>query len=126
MISKLTIILIVTLGTVYGQDKKERELIVEGNKLYRSEMASWYGTDIFLGRFASKTANSAGYFSYINGDKVNCIFFSKGETPMALATISFDSTYNVNTALVDSVERKLTELETDLYSIRRIALAEIR
>ncbi len=126
MISRITIVLTLTLGMVYGQDKKERELIAEGNKLYRSEMASWYGADIFLGRFASKTANSAGYFSYINGDRTNCIFFSKGETPMALATISFDSTYSVNTALVDSVERNLTTLEIELYSIRRIALSEIR
>jgi hypothetical protein len=127
MITRLIIFLAMTSGTtVFAQSKKETEIVAEGNKLYRSEMASWYGTDIFLQRFASKQANSRGYFSYINGDKAICIFFSKSENPRVLATISFDSTYNVGTAEVDSVTRDLTALELDLYAIRKLTLTEIR
>jgi len=126
MISRVIILLTITINTVNGQDRRERELVVEGDKLYKSEMASWYGTDIFLKRFPGKMNNSGGYFSYISGENTNCIFFSKDETPKVLATISFDTTYNVETALVDSVDRDLTTLEMELFSIRWNALSEIR
>jgi len=126
MIPRLIVILLLTSATVNGQKQNEREIVAEGNKLYRSEMASWHGTDLFLARFPNKTANAGGYFSYVIGDKAICIFFSKDEDPKALATITFDSTYNVRTAFVDSIDRDLTPLEADLYLIRNTTIAEIR
>ena len=38
----------------FGQDKIEKAtsaIVAEGKQLYKSEMASWYGTDIFLEKF---------------------------------------------------------------------------
>src|SRR5580765_6941695 len=59
----------------------------EGKKLYKSEMASWYGTDVFVERFKSERENIDGYFSYPEADSYKCIFFSKGNNPEVLATI---------------------------------------
>jgi hypothetical protein len=120
-------ILTVTLGTLsYGQSKEEKEIITEGTKLYKTEMASWYGTDIFLEKFEEKKQSVGGYFSYIANDKSICVFFSKESSPKILATFSFDSTYNVNTAIVDGQEREPSEQESELMVIRQTALAELR
>src|SRR5690606_29181531 len=53
------------------------------------------------------------------------VFFSKEENPKVIGTISFDSTYNLETAIVDLTERMFTEIENDLYQIRQIALKEL-
>lgn len=111
-----------------GQDKIEKQtalIVAEGKKLYRSEMASWYGTDIFLEKFSDRRENIGGYFSYTDNNISKCIFFSKAENPKVIGTISFDSTYNVNTAKVDGTARDFTSNEFDLYTIRKLALAEI-
>ena len=45
----LSIILICQI--TFGQSKTEKEtskIVEEGKILYKSEMASWYGTDIFM------------------------------------------------------------------------------
>jgi hypothetical protein len=106
--------------------KKTSAIIEEGRKLYKSEMASWYGTDIFLEKFSDRKANISGYFSYSNNNVSKCIFFSKGDSPKVIGTISFDSTYNTKTAIADGTERDFTNQELDLYAIRKTALAEIR
>ena len=98
-----------------------KPIVAEGKRLYRSEMASWYGTDVFMERY-KKTENIAGYFSYASGDSTKCIFYSKDKSPVAIGTISFDSTFNVETANVDISERNFTAKEFDLYSIRENAL----
>jgi hypothetical protein len=111
-----------------GQDKIEKQtalIVAEGKKLYRSEMASWYGTDIFLEKFSDRRENIGGYFSYTDNNISKCIFFSNAENPKVIGTISFDSTYNVSTAKVDGAERDFTNNEFDLYTIRKLALAEI-
>jgi hypothetical protein len=59
----LTIILTLTLGTTsYGQGKEEKELINEATKLYKTQMPSWYGTDIYLEKFSDRRNNTGGYF----------------------------------------------------------------
>lgn len=98
-----------------------KPIVAEGKRLYRSEMASWYGTDVFMERY-KKTENIAGYFSYASGDSTKCIFYSKDKNPVAIGTISFDSTFNVETANVDISDRNFTAKEFDLYSIRENAL----
>ena len=112
----------------FGQDKIEKAtlaIVDEGKKLYKSEMASWYGTDIFLEKFGDRRENIGGYFSYTDNDVSKCIFFSKTDNPKVIGTISFDSTYNVNSAKADGSEREFTTNELDIYTIRKIALAEI-
>ena len=113
----------------FGQDKIEKAtsaIVKEGKLLYKSEMASWYGTDIFLEKFSERRENIGGYFSYSENGASKCIFFSKSENPKVIGTIIFDSTYNVKTAKIDGAERDFTINELDIYTIRQIALTEIK
>jgi hypothetical protein len=88
-------------------------------------MASWYGTDLFLEKFPAKRARLSGYFSYADNKREKCVFFSADSVPKVMVTVSFDSTYNPRTAIVDSTERAFTPGENDIYSIRKIAVQEV-
>ncbi len=121
-----TIVLLTTVLTGYAQElpKKARAILEEGKLLYKSEMASWYGTDIFLEKYKDQ-GNIGGYFSYTDNGVAKCLFFSKENNPKVIGTIEFDSIYNVNTAKVDLAVKEFTPHEKDLYSIRQSALNEI-
>lgn len=124
----LTFILILFTVTAFGQKKlpkESQEIVAEGKLLYKSEMASWYGTDLFLENY-SQTDNIGGYFSYTEDDTSKCIFFSKSALPKVIGTISFDSTYNLSTAITDTALRDFTEMENDLYNIRENAMDQLR
>lgn len=113
--------------SVFGQSNPTDEaqpIVAEGKILYKSEMASWYGTDLFLENYKDRE-NIGGYFSYTDNDIAKCIFFSKADKPKVIGTIFFDSTYNTQTANVDLAERNFSENENDLYEIRKLALKEI-
>ena len=102
-----------------------KTIVDEGKRLYRSEMASWYGTDLFLVNYKSRT-NVGGYFSFTTKEDVSkCIFFSKTEKPKVIGTISFDKTFNPELAKIDLNEREFTAIENDLYVLRKVALATI-
>lgn len=112
---------------IFGQEDyhvKTDSIEREARKLYRSEMASWYGTDIFLERYRDKVNKSGGYFSYNENNLTRCIFYSKDEIPVVLCDITFDSTYNTSTAEVNATERAFTETENAYYQLRKKA-AEI-
>lgn len=96
-------------------------LLAEGKRLYRSEMASWYGTDLFIAKYTNRE-NIGGYFSYTENDSAKCVFVSKADPQKAIGTVSFDSSYNSATALVDLTERALTATETEIFTIRTAAL----
>lgn len=113
-------------GQSKGGQKSEAEPRAEGENLYRSEMASWHGTDIFLAQFKDKQDQAGGYFSYADGDQTRCIFFTRATRPQVLATITFDASFEASMAKVDTTGRELTPLEGDIYAIRQAALAEIR
>lgn len=123
----LTIIFLTLLTlSLFGQKNPTEEaqpIVAEGKLLYKSEMASWYGTDLFLENFKNRD-NIGGYFSYTDNDISKCIFFSKSDNPKVIGTISFDSTYNVKSAKTNLSERDFTSNENDLYLIRKIALLE--
>lgn len=124
-----TLILIFTLFTfsVLAQNnltKEAQPIVAEGKLLYKSEMASWYGTDLFLEKYKDRQ-NIGGYFSYSENEVSKCIFFSKSDNPKVIGTISFDETYNVKAAKIDLSEREFTQYENDIYQIRKLALAEI-
>jgi hypothetical protein len=99
-------------------EKQAAAIEEEADKIYQSEMASWYGSDLFDEKFKDKNDIKGGYVSYSEGDVSKCIFISKGEKPKAIATFSFDPTYNVKTAVIDGSERALTALESDLVDLR--------
>lgn len=101
--------------------QKAQPIVEEGEKLYHSEMASWYGTDLFIEAYENRE-NIGGYFSYMEDGHSKCIFFSSGDDPLVIGTISFDSTYIIEDALVNLDERAFTSMEKDLYTIRYKAL----
>jgi hypothetical protein len=98
----------------------------EATMLYRSEMASWYGTDIFLERFKSKQGLIGGYISYDTGKGVNNVFFGKGDDPAVLSTITFNYAFDVKDYALDTSTRKLTRDEKELYNMRMAAKELIR
>jgi len=103
-------------------DRATDSITNEGKALYRSEWASWYGTDVFLEKCPAKKELSGGYFSYETSDQLINVFFSKGDKPKIMATISFGKDFNQNNYKLDTVERVLTNIEQDFYDIRTIAL----
>jgi hypothetical protein len=127
MTRPLTIFLTLLSLNVLGQDnptEQAQPIVAEGKRLYKSEMASWYGTDLFLENYKDR-ANVGGYFSYSENNVAKCIFFSKAEKPKVIGTISFDSSYNTKTAETDLNEREFTSNEYNLYVIRKNALTTI-
>lgn len=98
-------------------DKLTKPILEEAMLMYRSEMASWYGTDLVMAQYPDKT-KIGGYFSYSDKDKNICVFYSKDEIPVVLATISFDDTFNIETAEADFDERNFTKDELMLYRLR--------
>jgi hypothetical protein len=123
----LSIILILHTISVFGQQNPTDEaqpIVAEGKLLYRSEMASWYGTDLFL-ESHKNSENIGGYFSYAENNIYKCIFFSKSDMPKVIGTISFDSTYNTKAAKTDLSERDFSNTERNIYEIRKLALSEI-
>ena len=125
---KITLLVTFLTLTAFGQsklDKEAAEIVAEGKRLFQSEMASWYGTDLFLEKYTERE-NIGGYFSYVENDVAKCVFFSKTATPQVIGTMSFDSSYNVKTATTDLTGREFTPIETDLYTIRKQALQEIQ
>lgn len=127
------LLLLIAIGTTlfsFAQDDDNARdsigarIVDEGKQLYRSEMASWYGTDVFLEKFKDRD-KMGGYFSYTEGKDAKCIFFSKGEAPKVIGTIVFDDTYNVSTAKTILKERDFTTTEHTLFQIRATALKTV-
>lgn len=96
-------------------------IVVEGKLLYRLEMASWYGTDMFIEKYENR-GNIGGYFSYVDGGLTKCIFFSRSELPKVIGTIAFDSTYSTESAKMQLTERDFTLAEKDVYLLRGVAM----
>ncbi len=125
---KLSIFLLFLTINCYSQKKLDlqiKEVVEEGKRLYRSEMASWYGTDLFLEKYQNRD-NIGGYFSYSENDISKCIFFSKSEKPVVIGTIIFDHTYNIKSAKLELEERGFSKNENDLYAIRQKTLNLMR
>lgn len=122
----LGLALFILLATIINaQDFKIRakEIQEEGIELYRSEMASWYGTDVLKANY-DKMENVAGYFSYIDDRVPKCVFFSKDNK--ILATVSFPANYNPRDAKVDLNERDFTAKELDYFTIRQAANEKVK
>lgn len=123
----LTLFLILKTLSAFGQNNPTlaaAPIVAEGKLLYQSEMASWYGTDLFLENYKDQN-NIGGYFSYADQGISKCVFFSKSDKPQVIGTLAFDSTYNTQRAKLDLTERAFTKTESDLYEIRKLALLEI-
>ncbi len=107
-------------------NKIAAEIVAEATILYRSEMASWYGTDLLQARnIPDITSKLGGYFSYPDGEDTKCVFYTRGERPMIFATIMFDETFNTTKATVDVGERIFTKTENIYYSIANAVRMQI-
>ncbi|MFN3839722.1 MAG: hypothetical protein ACK4RF_03350 [Cyclobacteriaceae bacterium] len=126
MFRPIILITLLLSHAIYAQQKSSDEIVKEANKLFRSEMASWYGTDLFLEKFSQKQSRVGGYFSYTHEKLTTCVFYSNQENPKIIASFTFDSTYNTQTARVDGSERDLDKRELDLFTIRNIGLKELQ
>lgn len=104
--------------------EEAKPIVAEAKLMYKSEMASWYGTDLFIQQY-EKRENIGGYFSYTENEISKCVFYSKTTPPLVIGTISFDKTFDITKATVELAERKLTNKENDFYTIRQLALNEI-
>lgn len=123
----LTILFAFLSGTGFAQINPTQEaqpIVAEGRLLYKAEMASWYGTDLFLEK-NTKRENIGGYFSYTDNGTARCVFFSRGPNASVIGTISFDSSYNTETAKTEMTERSFSKIENELYVIRKLAMQEI-
>lgn len=96
-------------------------IVAEANLLFRSESASWFGTDIFLEKFKGDRSN-LGYFSYPDSILTKCVFFSPKPVPKVIGTITFDSTYAIDKGFLSMQERDFTDLENQYFIIRNKAL----
>ena len=105
--------------------KKAEPIVAEGKLLYKSEMASWLATDLFITQYKD-TDKIGGYFSYTENEVSKCIFFSRANSPKVVGTISFDKSFDSKSAKIDVEERDFSKLEGDLYQLREAALEEIR
>ena len=112
--NKITLFLVTLISLhTFGQDNPTtlaKPIVEEGKRLYKSEMASWYGTDLFLANYQDKD-KIGGYFSYTENEISKCIFFSRLDNPKVLGTMSFDSTYNTKTARTDLTGNTLPVVE---------------
>ncbi len=114
-------------GFAQSNDAVSNSIVATGKRLYRSEMASWNGTDIFLEQFPDWRERSNGYFSYECAEGVRCVFLTREETPRVLWSATFPSDgFEKQSAVIDTVTRMLTAEEQSLYTIRQLALQEIR
>lgn len=107
-------------------EKLKDQTVKEAKILYRSEMASWHGTDAFMEKFSERKSDIGGYFSYPEEDKTKCVFFSKEASPKIIGTIAFDSIFSVEEAIIDGSVRSFTEIENKYYQIRTLTLQEVR
>ncbi|MDN3582323.1 hypothetical protein [Mucilaginibacter flavus] len=93
-------------------------IVNEGKALYRSEFASWFGTDIFLAKCANKRELIGGYLSYDTPTGLNNVFYSKGDDPFVLGTTSFGKDFVPENYTLDTTKRTFTKAEKELFTMR--------
>ena len=125
---KKVFVILLTVFTVtslsFGQNANK--VLEEGKLLYRLEKASWYGTDIFLEKFAHKKDIAGGYLSYMNEkNQIVNIFFEKGNPSQILVRFEFESMPQTNPIKIDTINQIATQQEMDLIAIRQEAVQQV-
>ncbi len=129
---KKLIILLITIFSLNHALAQEKDLtkIADsiyngGMRLYKSEWASWYGTDIFRDKCKNLLPSSGGYLSYDSGAGLVNIFFSKDSIIKVLSTITFAYGFDVKNYKLDTTRRDFNTNENNLYVIRQTALKKM-
>jgi hypothetical protein len=121
--------LFICIKATKAQDKDVAKITdsitVEADILYKSEWASWYGTDIFSEKCKARRQIAGGYISYDTGKGLKNVFFSNDTEPRILSTISFGYDYNPENYTLDTADRKFTKQEKELYTIRQTVIADM-
>lgn len=127
----LTLFAIIALINISHAQERKLDRVAdsiqnEAMLLYKSEFASWYGTDLFLAKFPNLRPQIGGYISYEN-DKggENNVFFSKGDAPEVFATTTFYNDFDKGHYSMDTTHRKLTGQEKELFTIRRAVVQQM-
>ncbi len=118
----LIILFSLVFYTSHGTDlqKKAAEIQAEAFKIYRSEKASWLGTDIMQEVYDSGIpSNLKGYFSYATENTVRCVFYSNDSIPKILLTIEFDPSFDPEKTTVADYAREFSEREKEYYLLRK-------
>ena len=97
----------------------------EGKALFRSEFASWYGTDVFAAKCPARRAIAGGYISYDDGHNLVNVFYSNAPEPKVLSTITFGYDLDNKKYGLDTSDREFTPAEKELYVMRKRAVARI-
>lgn len=109
----------IATAPIWAQDKineKAKPIIEEGIRIYQSEKASWHGTDLFLESYENKN-NIGGYFSFVTDETPTCIFYAKGQEPKVIGQITFNKSFDLQTAKVNVREREMSEEEKQYYKL---------
>ncbi|GAA4768809.1 MULTISPECIES: hypothetical protein [Flavobacterium] len=104
-------------------DKMKDEVVKEGILLFKSEMASWYGSDILIEKI--DRSKFGGYVSYTEEENTKCVFLSNDKVPQIIGMVTFDKTFDIKNAKTDLVERKPSEIESQLFELRTKSLEAI-
>jgi hypothetical protein len=120
----MVLFLVLPLSGCAQQSKDEEKIMAEAWLLYNSERASWHGSDIFMGSYGSLSKKAKGYFSYTDDKVHRCVFFDGAAAPNVLFSATFDDSFVIEAAVIDTVPRKFTANETTLHTIRQKALKE--
>jgi hypothetical protein len=123
------VLLFVATNVIAQEKEPEREeidrladsVVAEGKALYRSEWASWHGTDIFLGKYKEKQNLLGGYVSYETANNLVNVFYSKGDKPLTMGVITFGKDFDEKNYRLDTVARALNPIEQDLFTLRKAA-----
>ncbi|MBD1363613.1 hypothetical protein IDJ77_07310 [Mucilaginibacter sp. ZT4R22] len=102
-------------------DQLTDSVMAEGKALYRSEWASWHGTDIFLEKYKDKQSQLGGYVSYETPTNLINVFYTKGDKPVTIGVITFGKDFNEKNYRLDTVARLLNPVEQDLFTLRKAA-----
>ncbi len=102
-------------------DAMADSIVAEGKALYRSEWASWHGTDIFLEKYKEKQNLLGGYVSYETASNLVNVFYSKGDKPLTMGVITFGKDFDEKNYRFDTVARALNPTEQDLFKLRQAA-----
>ncbi len=121
----LSFALLFCLLTIQGQPKGDN-ILQEGQLLFRSEKASWYGTDEFLSKFPNLRDSIGGYLSYEgNNHHIYNIFFTRDNPYRILARLEFDSIPLTKPISIDLDNKEPDLKERDLITLRQDAINKI-